>query len=110
MHIITTSSQVVTVIPRAVVLTVTLHLRDEQTRTTTTKEITGSIYGNFVRYDLDFTSTEGSNYTFKLLDGSDLLYYGTIFCTDQTNWDAYKITQGEYTTPTATSNEYNFAQ
>ena len=109
MHIVTTTSQVVEVIPREVVLTVDLLLRDEQTKVITSKEITGVVSGNFVQFDLNFTATEGSNYTFRLFNGSDLLYYGCIFCTDQTNLDAYKITDGEYTTPTATNNDYTFA-
>lgn len=109
MHIVTTTSQVVNVIPRAVTLTVTLELRNEQTRETTTKEITGSLNGNFVQYDLDFSVSEADFYTFKLKDGTDLLYYGVIFCTNETNYDAYRITEGDYTTPVATSNDYKFA-
>lgn len=108
MHIVTTSSQIVNVIPRAEVASMTLELRDEQTKVTTTKAVTGSDNGNFWAIDLDFTAQEDNFYTFKLKDGSTLLYYGILFCTNQTDLDAYKITEGEYTSPT-TNNDYTFA-
>ena len=108
MHIITTSSQVVKVITRSLVLSLTLELRDEQTKVITTKAITGTQNGNLVDFDLDFTPTEEAYYTFKLLDGSNLVYRGQVFCTDETPLDAYKITSGDYTSPTS-NNEYAFA-
>ena len=107
MHVISTTSQVINCIPRSKTLTVTLELRNEQTRKTTSKELTGSLNGNFVQYNLDFTALEGEYYSFKLKSGGNLLYYSMLFCTDQTNYDAYKITQGEYTSP-VTNNEYIF--
>ena len=110
MHIVTTTSQIVKVIPRAETLSVTLSLRNEQTKAVTTKAIVGTVSGNFVQFDLDFTATEGSYYTFKILDGANLLYYGTMFCTDETPLDAYKITEGKYTKPAATDNGYTFAE
>ena len=108
MHIITTSSQVVKVITRSSVLALTLELRDEQTKVITTKAITGTTSGNLVSFDLDFTPTEESWYTFKLLDGSNVVYYGKVFCTNETPLDAYKITEGDYTAPSS-NNEYTFA-
>ena len=107
MHIVTTTSQVINAIPRSPVLTVTLRLRDEQTREVTSKEITGSLNGNFVQYDLDFTCTEGNFYTFSLFEGSNLLYRSMCFCTNETNLDAYKITEGEYVSQTS-NNDYIF--
>tara|TARA_R110000851_G_scaffold60876_1_gene140116 strand:- start:857 stop:1186 length:330 start_codon:yes stop_codon:yes gene_type:complete len=108
MHVVTTSSQVVKVILRGTDLTLSLDLRDEQQRTTTTKSITGTIEGNFVSFDLDFTPIEGNFYTFKLNGGnSELVYYGMLFCTDQANPEAYKITQGEYTEQSS-ANDYKF--
>lgn len=109
MHIITTTSQIVKVVPRSETTNVTLQLRNEQTKEVTTKAIVGSVSGNFMQYDLDFTCNEGSYYTFKLFEGSDLLYYGTLFCTDETPLDAYQILNGQYTTPAATDNGYTFA-
>lgn len=109
MHIVTTSSQIVNVLPRVNTLTVDLTLRNEQTQEETTKSITGSLSGNFVQFDLDFTVSEGEFHTFKLKDSSDLLYYGMIFCTNETDLDAYKITEGVYTPPAATNNDYKFA-
>lgn len=108
MHIVSTTSQTVNVIPRAEVASMTLELRDEQTKDVTTKAVTGSDNGNFWAIDLDFIAQQDNFYTFTLKDGSTVLYKGTIFCTNQTNLDAYKITEGEYTSP-ATNNDYTFA-
>ena len=107
MHIVTTSSQIINCIPRANTLSVTLELRDEQTREVTTKAITGTINGNYVQFDLSFSCTEGNYYTITLKDGSNTLYRGMVFCTNQTDLDAYKLTEGEYTSP-STNNEYIF--
>lgn len=107
MHIVSTSSQVIKCIPRDKTLSLTLEIRDEQTRETTTKAITGTISGNFLQFDLDFTCVEGNYYTIKLKDGSDLKYYGMVFCTNQSNPDAYKISEGEYVSP-STDNTYVF--
>ena len=107
MHVISTASQVVKVIPRVKTLSVTLNLRDEQTQQLTTKAIVGTLDGNFVSFNLDFTCIEGNYYTFQLNEGNNLLYYGMLFCTNETNYDAYKITEGEYTSPSS-NNEYVF--
>lgn len=107
MHVVSTTSQIVKVIPRVNTLSVTLELRNEQTRKTTTKAVVGTLDGNYVSYDLDFTCAEGDYYSFKLKSGDTLLYYGMLFCTDQTNLDAYKITEGQYISP-STNNEYVF--
>jgi hypothetical protein len=107
MHIVTTSSQIINCIPRANTLSVTLELRDEQSRVTTSKAITGTLNGNYVQYNLDFICTEGNYYTIILKDGTNTLYRGMVFCTNQTDLDAYKLTEGEYTSP-STNNEYIF--
>lgn len=108
MHIITTSSQVVKVITRNTTTSLSLELRDEQTKVVTTKAIVGTQGTNLTSFDLDFTPNEGSFYTFKLNEGSNLVYYGQVFCTDQANADAYKIQNGVYTAPSS-NNEYAFA-
>lgn len=107
MHVISTTSQVVKVIPREKTLVVTLNLRDEQTQEITTKAIVGSLDGNYVSFDLNFVCIEGNYYTFQLNEGDSLLYYGMLFCTNETEYDAYKITEGEYTSPSS-NNEYIF--
>ena len=107
MHIISTSSQAINAIPRSKTLSVTLQLRDEQTREVTTKSIVGVENGNFIQYDLDFSCVEGNFYTFSLFEGSSLLYRSMCFCTNETNLDAYKITEGEYVSQTS-NNDYIF--
>lgn len=107
MHVVTTTSQTIKVILRGDALTLSLNLRDEQSRVITTKMITGTVSGNFISFDLDFTPIEGDFYTFKLKEGTALKHYGMLFCTDQTNPEAYKISEGEYTEQ-ASTNDYKF--
>ena len=107
MQVVTTSSQVIKCIPREKTLSVTLELRDEQTREITTKNLTGTEVGNFIQYDLDFTPIEGNYYSITLKEGANILYRDMLFCTNQTNFDAYKISKDEYVSPT-TNNEYIF--
>lgn len=107
MQVVSTTSQVIKCIPRDKTLGVTLELRDEQTRVVTSKSITGTEVGNFIEFDLDFVCTQGKYYTITLKDGANILYRDMLFCTNETDFDAYKITEGTYISPT-TNNEYVF--
>ena len=107
MHVISTSDQTIKCIPRDSSLSVDLVLRNEQTRSEESKSIVGTTVGNYTQFDLDFTPKEGSSYSFKITNGGDLLYYGMAFCTDQTDPNAYKTTNGAYT-EVSTNNEYIF--
>jgi len=88
-------------------LSLSVTIRNEQTRTEESKAITGTLSGNFVQFDLDFICAEGEYFTFKLKDGDNILYYGMIFCTDQTDPDKYMINNGQYV-QTNSNNEYAF--
>lgn len=59
-------------------------------------------------YYLSITDTialeENNYYTFQALNGSDIVYEGRIFCTNQTVAD-YSVNNGEFTT-NASNNDY----
>jgi len=62
--------------------------------------------GTYLSISKAVTLIEGRHYRFTLLNGSDVVYEATIFCTNQTigNGD-FTINSGEYTENT-TDNDY----
>ena len=53
-----------------------------------------------------FSLKEGSQYSFKVKDGSTEIYRGLIFCTDQTDLDKYFINKDEYVTQDGYDNDF----
>jgi len=49
---------------------------------------------------------EGRFYTFKVKDGTSIIYRGAIFCTDQTNFNIFDVHSGDYTTENSYDNDF----
>lgn len=79
-------------------------LTDEQANTSTTISATFTKDGYYLKADISFSLVEGRFYNFKALNGSNIVYKGRIFCTDQVVKD-YSINNGVYTQHEST-NEY----
>lgn len=112
MKILTTSAdaQTITFIPRDYVDSVTLYLRNESTNTSTTESVSLTHTKGVSSLSHAFSLTEGVFYEFKILNGSDVLYYDKIFCTDQTidqdTNNYYSVNEGQYTEEQSYDNDY----
>lgn len=102
MKVLTTSTdaQILKVIPRSYVSSVTLKLRDDSTNEVTTAVVPTINEKDYLRLSYAFNLKEGRFYDLTLLDGSNVLYLDRIFCTDQTinqnTNDYYSVNKNEY--------------
>ena len=108
MEILTTStaSQSIRIIPRADATTPTLSLTDKSTRKTIAVAVTKTTDKDFMVLAGLFSLIEGNQYSFVVKDGTNEIYRGMIFCTDQTDLDEYFVNQGEYTSEDSYDNEF----
>ncbi len=53
-----------------------------------------------------FSLVENRAYSFEVKDGSEIIYRGLIFCTDQTDVEKFFVQDGDYTSETSYDNEY----
>lgn len=108
MHILTTStdSQSLKIAPRKDASSPTLSLTDKTKRTTSTVSVTKSNDGDYMVLSGSFSLKEGSQYSFRVKDGSTEIYRGIIFCTDQTSLDKYFINKDEYVTQNDYDNDF----
>jgi len=111
MNVLTTStgSQSIKIAPRKDVTSPTLSLTNKETRKTSTVSVTKTTEGEYMKLTGTFSLTEGTQYSFVVKDGSDIIYRGLIFCTDQTELDNYFINKDEYTSEDSYDNDYIFA-
>lgn len=110
MKILTTSSssQSIYIAPRKDAISPTLTLKNKSTRKTSTVSVTKGIDGDFMRLTGTFSLKEGEQYSFTVKDGSDIIYRGLIFCTDQTELDKYFINKDEYVSEDSYDNDFVF--
>ena len=71
---------------------------------TTSYSIASIQDGRYLTFDKIVTLVEGQFYTLTVLDGTDIVYSGRIFCTNQTVAN-YTINNGEYV-ETTSNNDY----
>lgn len=88
------SPQTFKFIPRALEAT-SMVIEDEAENTSVTISITPNVTTYYLSVTEVLTLVEGRFYTIKVLNGSDVVYKGKIFCTNQTPGD-YSINDGEY--------------
>lgn len=108
MHILTTSTntQSLRIIPRRDTSSPLFTLTDKTKRTTETISVTKTTDGSFMVLSASFSLKEGSQYSFRVKEGSDELYRGLIFCTDQTDLDKFFINKDEYVSQTGYDNDF----
>ena len=108
MHIITTTSQDVIFIPRRIQNKYDIDIYNEQTRETTTAVVNATIVlnGNYSRITLPITPAEGDWYSIEMTDGTDLIYRGKVFCTDQVNLNKYTTQSATWDPYAGNTNEY----
>lgn len=108
-----TSPQSFKVIPRSAQSSVTFELTDKSKRKTSavTVSVANSngymtVTGTFVDAQSKALLIEGRFYSFVIKNSSTIIYRGTIFCTDQTNFNTFNVNSGEYTTENTYDNDY----
>ena len=105
MHIISTTSQTITLIGRFVKANYNVVITDEQSKEVIEKIVANTEVGNYQEIDLDFECATGRYYTIELSDNSILAYRGKLFCTNQTDLPKYTIVKDEYKSEQS-DNEY----
>jgi len=108
MHVLTTSnsSQSLKIAPRKDVTSPTFSLTDKVKRTTSTISVTKSSDGDYMVLTGTFSLKEGNQYTFRVKDGSEEIYRGLIFCTDQTDLDNFFVNKDEYVEEDSYDNDF----
>jgi len=108
-----TSPQSFKVIPRSAQSSVTFELTDKSKRKTSavTVSVANSngymtVTGTYVDAQSKALLIEGRFYSFVIKNSSTIIYRGTIFCTDQTNFNTFNVNSGEYTTENTYDNDY----
>lgn len=108
MHILTTSTdaQQLKIVPRQDASSVTLELTDKTQFTTSTVSVSKTSSEPFMILSGIFSLIENRAYSFDVKDGSNIIYRGLIFCTDQTDGDKFFVQEGDYTSEDSYDNEY----
>ena len=108
MVILTTSTdaQSYKVIPRSAESSVTFELTDKSKRTTSTVSVSVTNSNGYMTVTGSFSLIEGRFYSFAIKNGSVIIYRGSIFCTDQTNFNTFDVNSGVYTTEDTYDNDF----
>lgn len=108
MHILEVSDSVQTlvIIPRSYPTSVSMELTDESKNTTISPSVSVSSSEGYMAISGVFSLVQSRFYTFSIFNGSDLIYRGRIFCTDQTIFDKYSVNEGVYIKETSYDNEF----
>jgi hypothetical protein len=108
MHILQVSDSIqsIVVIPRTYPISVTIELTDESKNTTSSPSVSVSNSNGYMTISGVFALVKSRFYTINVFDGTNLIYRGKIFCTDQTIFDKYSVNEGEYVKEQSYDNEY----
>ena len=101
-----TGGQTFKIIPRSAASSPTVELLDKSTRVSSNIGIDVTNANGYMTITGFFSLKEGRFYTFKVKDGSTIIYRGAIFCTDQTNFNIFDVHSGEYTTENSYDNDF----
>ena len=108
MVILTTSTdaQSFKVIPRSAESSVTFELTDKYKRTTSAVTVSVTNSNGYMTLTGSFSLIEDRFYSFAIKSGSTVIYRGSIFCTNQTNFNTFDVHSGEYTTENTYDNDF----
>ena len=108
MTILTTSTDAQTfkIIPRSTPSSVTFELTDKSKRTTSTVSVTVSNSNGYMSITGTFGLVANRFYSYIVKDGDTVIYRGSIFCTDQTDYEKYTINQDQYEQYNSDNNGY----
>jgi hypothetical protein len=95
--------QLITIVPRELLAT-SMEVTDESSGETVTESISTFIDRYFLKFNQIFELKEGGKYTLRVLNGTEEVYLGSIFCTAQETGN-YSINDGVYK-ETETENKF----
>lgn len=107
MHIVSTTSSTITFAPRLVETNVSVKITDEETNTSATESLTATESGNFLVIEPSYTFKEGRYYNIKVT-GSNEIYRGKVYCTNQTDLEKFSVNNGEFTYYEDTDNDNQY--
>lgn len=87
------TAQTFKIIPRSYIAD-SMVIKNEYTNESTTYSISPLTSDYYMVITKIITLKQNQRYTLTVLNGSDIVYYGKIFCTNQTG--GYSINDGEY--------------
>lgn len=90
----TPAPQELVIVPRVLEAT-EIHITDEGTNETLIKPINPTVDRYFLKFYATYSLKEGGKYSFRVLNGTEEVFLGSIFCTDQDK-DNYSINDGVY--------------
>jgi predicted small secreted protein len=108
MHILTTSTdaQTLQIVPRSDASSPTFELTDKSKNTTSTISVSKTASTPFMTLSGSFSLVQNRFYSFAVKDGSDVIYKGLIFCTDQTDYNKFDVHKDDYVVEDSYDNEY----
>ena len=108
MHILSTSTdaQELKIVPRSDASAPTLELTDKSKNTTTTVSVSKTSSDPFMTLSGSFSLVEDRFYSFEVKDGSNVIYKGLIFCTNQTNYEKFDVHKDDYVVEDRYDNEF----
>jgi hypothetical protein len=107
MHIVTTTDKKIYFVPRAFDLSVSVVITDEETNVSTTESLTATREANYLYIIPAYTFVEGRYYTIRIT-GTNEIYRGKVYCTNQTNLEKFSVNSGEFTYYEDTDNDNQY--
>lgn len=107
MHIVTTTDKKIYFVPRAFDTSVSVKITDEETNVSTTESLTATKEANYLHITPSYTFVEGRYYSFRV-SGSNEIYRGKVYCTNQTDLEKFSVNNGEFTYYEDTDNDNQY--
>lgn len=79
---------------------------DESLNSTDTNVVSGTITDYILTLDVTYNFVEGRFYGLKIYNGTDLINFSKIYCTEQTDLENYSVTDSYYTQIDKTETTY----
>ena len=107
MHIVTTTDKKIYFVPRAFETSVSVKITDEETNTSSTESLTATQEANYLHITPTYTFEQDRYYTIRIT-GTNEIYRGKVFCTNQTDLEKFSINNGEFTHYEDTDNDNKY--
>ena len=107
MHIVSTTDKKIYFVPRAFDLSVSVKITDEETNISSTESLTATREANYLHITPTYTFIEGRYYTLRIT-GTNEIYRGKAYCTNQTNLEQFSINNGQFTYFEDTDNDNQY--
>jgi hypothetical protein len=105
MHIVSTTNRKIYFVPRAFDTSVSVKITDEETNTSITEITTATKEANYLYITPTYTFKEGGYYTIRIT-GTNEIYRGKVYCTNQTDLEKFSVNSGEFTYYEDNDNQY----